>query len=187
MNSHRITLTFVLTIVAILLLAGCVGQDMEGKTMGNVPSTLIITPIPTLRQIESPLVSREGYWIRIDPISDKVVGENFTIISTTNVSAGEEILVQEYSAKHFNGPKMQTWEFYGASGTVKVIQGSNGINTILFVVNSSTLYKSSPLEPDEYIVSEDAIRQGASTGTLFNVNPRPVHHPGIWDLWPDGE
>ena len=187
MTSLRI-MVVILILTAALLLAGCVGREGDGKTMGNVPSTLIITPIPPLKQIESPIVMQEGYyWIKIDPIGDKVVGENFTITSTTNISAGEEILVQVYSGKHFNGPKMQTWEFYGASGTVKVVQGSNGINTILFDVNSSTLYKSSPLEPDEYIVSEDAIRQDASTGILFNVNPRPVHHPGIWDLWPDGE
>jgi hypothetical protein len=178
---------FILT-AGLALAAGCVGQVGEGKNIGNVPSTVFITSIPIPVQIESPIVRQKGYyWIKIDPIGDKVVGENFTITSTTNISAGEEILVQVYSGTHFNGPKMQTWEFYGASGTVSVIQGSNGINTILFVVNSSTLYKSSPLEPDEYIVSEDAIRQDASTGILFNVNPHPVHHPGIWDLWPDSE
>jgi hypothetical protein len=104
------------------------------------------------------------------------VGDIFTITSTTNLSAGEEILVQVYSATHSNGPKMQTWEFYGASGTVKVIQGSNGINTILFVVNSSTLYNSSPLKPDEYAVTEDAIIQPVTGTALFQVLPTSVSY-----------
>ena len=34
------------------------------------------------------------------------MGEVFTITATTNLSAGAEILVQVYSAKHFNGPKL---------------------------------------------------------------------------------
>jgi hypothetical protein len=188
MTALRSMFVILIITAGLVLAAGCMGQNWDGKTLGNVPSPVFITPIPTLMQIESSVVPQESYyWIKIDPIGDKVVGETFTITSTTNVSTGEEILVQVYPANHFNGPKMQTWEFYGASGTVKVIQGSNGINTILFVVNSSTLYKTSPLEPGEYIVSEDAIRQDASTGILFNVNPRPVHHPGIWDLWPDSE
>jgi hypothetical protein len=69
---------------------------------------------------------------------------------------------------------MQTREFFGATGTVNVIPGINGINTISFVVNSSSLYNSSPLKPDEYIVTEDAIIQPVTGTALFHVLPAAV-------------
>lgn len=159
------TLTLILLLLAVLVGAGCVGQAEKGRSAGNVTLPVPITSsIPTPTQIETYQAPPNGYWIKIDPISDKFVGESFTITSTTNLSVGTEILVLVYSATHFNGPKMQTWEFYGVTGTVKVIQGDRGINTISFVVNSSTLYNSTPLQPDEYAVTEDAIIQPV-TGT----------------------
>ena len=177
MTSLRAMFVLMLIIMVVLLAAGCMGQAGDGKSAGNVTppvSTTSSIPIPT--QIEPPQVSQEGYWIKIDPISDKFVGESFTITSTTNLSVGTEVLVQVYSATHFNGPKMQTWEFYGVTGTIKVIQGNRGINTISFVVNSSTLYNSIPLQPDEYIVTEDAIIQQVTGTALFNVLPAPASY-----------
>jgi hypothetical protein len=174
MASLQTMVVLMLIIVAMLLAAGCVGQAENGKIAGNITLPVPITSsIPTPIQIEPSQVPQEGYWINIDPISDKYTGEVFTITSTTNLSVGTEVLVQVYSGKHFNGPKMQTWEFYGATGSVKVIQGNRGINTISFVVNSSTLYNSTPLQPDEYIVTEDAILEPVTGTVLFNVLPAP--------------
>ena len=134
--------------------------------MGNVPSTVFITSIPTPMQIESPIVPQEGYyWIKIDPIGDKHVGDIFTVTSTTNLSAGEEILVQVYKSTFSPGIQRKS---YGTSGTVRVVQGSSGINTISFVVNTSEF------KPDEYIVTEDAIIQPATGTALFHVLPAPV-------------
>jgi hypothetical protein len=173
MIQFRLIIVVNIIIVALMLAAGCMEKPGDGRNVSYisspVPTTLII---PTPTQI-SPQVPQEGYWINIDPIGDKVVGESFTITSTTNLSVGTEVLVQVYSGKHFNGPKMQTWEFYGATGSVKVIQGNGGINMISFVVNSSTLYNSSPLQPDEYIVTEDAIIEPVTGTALFNVLPAP--------------
>jgi hypothetical protein len=170
MISHR-TMVVILIVIAMLLEAGCVEHIGNGKNMGNVPSTVFVTSLSlTPVQTEPLQVSQDNYWINIDPISDKYVGENFTVTSTTNLSAGEEILYQVYSGTHIHGPKIRTWEFYGATGTVRVIQGINGKNnTISFDVNLTTLYNSSPLEPDEYVITENAIvRDGAGTA-LFHV------------------
>jgi hypothetical protein len=46
----------------LALVAGCVGQMGEGKNIGNVPSTVFVTAIPFPVQIESPIVSQEGYY-----------------------------------------------------------------------------------------------------------------------------
>jgi hypothetical protein len=165
---HRLIVVVIVMLVMVLLAAGCMGQAGNGKSAGNVTSPVPTTsPIPTPTQVDSPQVPQEGYWIKIDLISDKQVGDIFTITSTTNVSVGEEILVQVYSSTFFPGGQRK---FYGTTGSVKVIPGSNGINVISFVVNASLL------KPDEYIVTEDAVEQ-ATTGTaLFSVLPVPVSY-----------
>ena len=163
----HLTLTLTLIIIVVLL-AGCLGQVGDGKSSGNVPSTIFITsliPIPT--QIDPPRVPQEGFWIKIDPVSDKQVGDIFTVTSTTNVSAGEEILVQVYSSTFFPGGQRN---FYGATATVKVSKGTGGINTISFVVDSSTLYNSSLLKPDEYIVTKDAVIQPVTGTALLHLS-----------------
>jgi hypothetical protein len=166
MTSLRTIFALTLFIIAVVLSVGCMGQTGDGKSAGNiishVPTTAAI-PIPT--PIDPYKVSQEGYWIKIDPISDKQVGDIFIVTSTTNVSVGEEILVQVYSPKFFPGGQQ---EFSGTTGNVEVIQGSNGINTISFFVNTSAF------RPNEYVVTEDAIRQNATGFTPFNVLPAPV-------------
>jgi hypothetical protein len=140
MTPIRGTLGLTLMIVVVLLAAGCMGQAETRKSDTNVTSPVSTTPpISTTTEIEPPQISQEGYWIKIDPISDKYTNEIFSISSTTNLSAGEEILVQVYSSTFHTGPKFPINEFYGATGTVRVIQGMNGINITLFVVNTSEL------------------------------------------------
>ena len=102
---HTIFVILIIT-VGLVLVTGCVGQVENGKSAGNVTSPVPTTSlIPTPAQIESLQVLQEGYWIKIDPISDKHMGDIFTITATTNVSAGEEILFQVYSSTFHTGPK----------------------------------------------------------------------------------
>ena len=91
----RVTLTLMIMLIAgLVLAAGCVGQAENGKSAGNITLPVPITSsIPTPIQIEPSKVPQEGYWIKINPVSDKYVGESFTITSTTNLPTGEEILV----------------------------------------------------------------------------------------------
>jgi hypothetical protein len=164
MTSLRIMFVLMLIIMVVLLATGCVGQGGEGKSAGNVISPVPTTAsIPTQTLIEPYQVSQEGYWIKIDPVSDKQIGDIFIVTSTTNVSVGEEILVQVYSSNFYT-----TGKFYGITGTVSVVRGRSGINTISFIVNSSTL------KPDEYIVTEDAVIHQATGTALFNVLPPTV-------------
>jgi PGF-CTERM protein len=102
--------------------------------------------------------------IQINPVGDKHVGDKFTITAATNLAVGDQVLVQIYSSSFKPTDKSQSGEFSGATGTVKVTAGSNGMNAVSFDVDSSTF------KPDEYIVQEQAVIQQQAIGTaLFNV------------------
>jgi PGF-CTERM protein len=105
--------------------------------------------------------------INIVPITQKVVGDKFNIQGTTNLAVDDEILVEVYSSSFGPTPKETSGEFSGSSGTVKVVQGTQGFNTWSFPVDTTTF------KPDEYIVTASAIgletAQDITATTLFNV------------------
>lgn len=170
MTSSRDPVILVLLIIVILVAAGwLVASINSGKP---TPSTLPVTPN---RSIPTTPIPSSGYWIKIDPISDKQVGEIFTVNSTTNLSAGAEIYVEVYTAHWHTHTKSYMGEFSGGVGTIKVIPGRNDTNTISFTVNSSSFN----LVPDEYRIIEQGIYKD-STGDVqsnamgearFNITP----------------
>jgi PGF-CTERM protein len=101
--------------------------------------------------------------IRIDPVTQHSVGDKFTITGTTNLAVDDEIIVEVTSSSFQPTEKTQSGEFSGATGTVKVIKGTEGFNTWSFPVDSSSF------KPDEYIVKASGITVTASASTLFNV------------------
>jgi len=118
----------------------------------------------------------------MDPIGDKMANDKFTITSTTDLPAGEEVLVGVFLS-YPSHQKIQPDESSAASGTVKVHQGSDGINTLSFAIDTSTF------EPGEYVVTENAVlREGSGTG-LFYLIPDPLLHgnatlkPGNFINW----
>jgi len=110
--------------------------------------------------IETPVIT-------INPVGDHNVGDKFTITASTNLAVGDNVLFTVYSSSFQPTDKTQSGEFSGASGTVQVTQGTNGLNALSFDVDASTF------KPDEYLIT--ATEQGVSTsvqatGTaLFNV------------------
>jgi hypothetical protein len=183
MIPFRITSALGLLVVCMLLVAGCtVSKTEDGRVAIEYgidhrivsPPILSTTPIPTTSQIQSAPVQPSIFWIKIDPISDKQVGEIFTINSTTNLSVGDEILVQVYVSHFHLVPKNSVYEFSGATDTMKVIPGRNGTNIISYTLNSTGF------NTEEYQITEDAIYQD-STGNVqsyatgearFNITPR---------------
>jgi hypothetical protein len=163
-----------LVFIAVLVSGCMIGDGERDYAMSH------ITPTATQSSLTSPSaiststpIPPSGYWIRIEPISNKQAGEIFTINATTNLSAGEKILVQIYQANFH--PGLHPDGFHGIAGTVNVMPGRNEINTISFMVNSSELY-SYPLE---YRVTEDAIyndsignvQSNATGGARFKITP----------------
>jgi hypothetical protein len=159
-----------LVIVAVLV-SGCViGDGERDYAMSHFTPTDAQSSVMTRTTIPTPSTPTPPplYWIKIDPISDKQVGEIFTINSTTNLSVGDEILVQVYQADFHTDIRRIGGEFHGIVSTVKVMQGKNEINTISFTVNSSELYPDSR----KYSITEAAINENATGVALFNITPR---------------
>jgi len=102
--------------------------------------------------------------IKIVPITEKMVGDKFEIKGTTNLAVDDELLVEIYSSSFGPTEKTQTGEFSGASGTVKVVKGTEGFNTWSFPVDTSTF------KPDEYIATVSAIGLETSNEVTANTN-----------------
>ena len=109
--------------------------------------------------------------ITVLPVGEKQVGDKFTIVGTTNLAIDDELLVEVTSSSFKPTTKTQSGEFSGATGTVKVQKGTDGLNKWSFPVDAAAF------KPDEYIVQAAGITVTAQTSTLFNVvefKPTPV-------------
>src|SRR5208283_4607912 len=99
-------------------------------------------------------------------IGDHNVGDKFTITGTTNLAVGDNVLFTVRSSSFQPTDKTQGAAFAGASGTVQVTQGTNGLNAVSFDVDASTF------KPDEYLVTASSVGlpgPGATGTALFNV------------------
>jgi trimeric autotransporter adhesin len=99
----------------------------------------------------------------INPIGDHYVGDKFTISGSTNLAAGDELMVEVTSSSFRPTDKSQGSEFSGASGVVRVVQGSGGFNHWSFDVDATAF------KPDEYIVKVSGITQDVAGSTYFNI------------------
>lgn len=104
----------------------------------------------------------EDAWIRIDPVGDKTAGSTFTISGTTNLAAGENLIVEVTSAAFQPGTVGETTGFSSDAGTVTIQQGETA-NTWSFEVDATGF------RPDQYIVTVESIEAGTSTTGSFNV------------------
>jgi hypothetical protein len=104
----------------------------------------------------------------INPIGNHYVGDRFTINGSTNLAAGDQLLVEIYSASFEPTTKEQSAGFSGATGMVSVAPGTDGINHWSFAVDTSTF------RPDEYIVTVSAVLPKVKGMATFDVLPRPV-------------
>jgi len=101
--------------------------------------------------------------IKINPVTEKQVGEKFEIKGTTNLAVDDELLVEVVSSSFGPTQKTQSGEFNGATGTIKVVKGTEGFNTWTFPVDTTTF------KPDEYIVKVSGVTVDVTQTALFNV------------------
>ena len=116
--------------------------------------------------------------ITISSIGDRHVGDKFNITGKTNLAVDDEILMEVYSSSFKPTQKVQSGEFSGATGNIKVKKGEDGMNTFSFDVDASTF------KVDEYIVVAQSIVQGATGTTLFNVVEGASTNPVVTPVAP---
>ena len=130
------------------------------------------TEVPTFRRIfvSDHLVATRnwtqfaqpsGYWIKLDSIGDKHKGEIFAITATTNLTAGEDVIISVYHPPPY--VKSQSGCLDGAEGQTKVTIGRNGVNTTSFDINLSCFRQS------VYYVIESGFNENTTGNTRFNI------------------
>ncbi|MDD4137759.1 MAG: hypothetical protein PHT99_07715 [Methanoregula sp.] len=97
-------------------------------------------------------------FISVDPVSDKNVGDQFTITGTTSLPAGTEILAEVYPASFEDQMGTGSGEFNGATGTITIAGSMGSSNTWAFPVDSSTF------KPREYLVTVSSFKGDPSNG-----------------------
>lgn len=102
--------------------------------------------------------------ITINPIGEQGVGSKFEISGTTNLAYDDNKLLVEVTSSSFKPTdKSQSGEFSGATGTVTVQEGTDGLNKWSFTVDASTF------KPDEYIVRVSGVTTDVVETAIFNV------------------
>jgi len=95
-------------------------------------------------------------FIAIDPISDKLVGDKFTITAVTNITVGKPVDVEIVNVTVMSDPS-------GAIGTVTVQSGTGSLNKTLFDLDSSCF------TPGIYKVTEMSAEYGLINSTTFSI------------------
>ena len=102
----------------------------------------------------------------INPIGDHAVGDRFTISGSTNLAAGNTLMIEITSSSFKPSVKVQSAEFSGSAGTVRVEPGTNGFNRWSFDVDASTF------KPDEYSVTVSGETIEVTASTTFTILER---------------
>jgi len=99
----------------------------------------------------------------INPVGDHGVGEQFTITGSTNLAAGDNLMIEITSSSFKPTQKSQNAEFSGATGIITIEPGSGTLNRWSFPVDASSF------KPDEYIVKVSGTTIDVTGSTLFNI------------------
>jgi hypothetical protein len=143
-----------------IVTASAVDEKATGTALFNVVerSSTNVNRAPRA-QGSSSRTATSGYYITIDPVGDRYVGEKFTVTGRTNLPESAEMLVQVYSSSFKPTQKAQSGEFSGTTGTVRVSDS---------VVAAAVL---SPLAKDTGVVGADTkiIKTGSVTLEVRDV------------------
>jgi hypothetical protein len=105
-------------------------------------------------------------FISVDPLSDKNIGDTVAINGTTNLPAGTELLFEVYPYT-YETTKDQNGMFSGATGMIKVSQGTGGTNTWSADLDLATSY----FKPGDYVVNVSRFTRDTSKGDFSTDSP----------------
>jgi PGF-CTERM protein len=112
--------------------------------------------------------------VTINPIGVQTIGSKFEITGTTNLDYdGNDLLVEVTSSSFAPTAKDQSGAFSGATGTVQITQGVDGINKWAFTVDAATF------KPDEYIVRVSGVTVDIVDTAVFTVTEAQVVQPTV--------
>ena len=105
-------------------------------------------------------------YINLNHISQKMVGDTFTVVGKTNLALDSEVQIDVVSSSFKPESKTSSSEFSGQSGTVKVVKSDISTENQFTFDGSTAKFK-----PDEYIVQASSVTTSAYGSTLFTVVP----------------
>jgi len=114
----------------------------------------------------------------IDWVGTHYVGDIITSQGSTNLAVGDDLSVTIYSESFQPTTKSQSGEFSGASGIVKVVPGTTGLNHWSFTADTSTW------KPDKYLVTVSGVTVTVTGSTSFNLLPALPATMGVIPLSP---
>ncbi len=147
-----------------------VREDVTGTALFNMldpssaPGIPSVPPMPLPTPVSGSSVSGD-FFIRIDPVPNHRIGDRFAITGTTNLPAGEELLVQVYSSSFKPTMKSQSGEFSGASGTITT---SSSIPMPTAVSTMAPVHTSAPTMGQT--VPQTAVPSAAATPGFSTTN-----------------
>ena len=135
---------------------------------------IIVTVMPVMAEVNNThmndgktQVPNGSYWIKIDPIGDKIMGENISVTAATNLPVGAEVLVWVSTSSPPLCTKSKCYDTH-TDGRIIVNSGDNNINKTFFEFDTSIF------KPNEYLLSESAIEQNTSEFILFYIQESSI-------------
>ena len=178
MTPPRSTIILVLLVAAVLLAAGCAGAQpaaihpMNNSTTMASPVPTIITLAPvTLNRTPCPVSDNQSSWIMIDPVERIERGEIIRIKGTTNIPAGNHLVLNVYPGSFH--PHCRCCYDDQLTADVIIRGGESCANTFSFWFDSTNFV------PDEYIITVTYPENNSESNTLIvplfeNTTPLPV-------------
>ena len=109
-----------------IVTASSVNEDVGSSSLFNVLEGTRTENITALNRTEPILSKDKKYYITIDPVGDRYVGEQFTISGSTNLPMDDAaILVQVYSSSFYPSQKNVAGDDTGASVSVQEYSTTN--------------------------------------------------------------
>jgi hypothetical protein len=147
-------------LVLLLVTAGCITSG------SSAPKNL---PPDKLDQITGTLNQNGTAWIVIDPVGDHAIGDTFVVTATTDLPAGEMVLVRTWPVSFARSDKYVINN--GTSQNVTVSEGSAGINTVSLTLSAADFREATYIIAMEKVTAKNA-PVVASAARWYTVTPK---------------
>ncbi|MDO9326950.1 MAG: hypothetical protein Q7T80_18535 [Methanoregula sp.] len=142
-------------LIIVMVTTGCISSGSPA------PQGL---PVDKLEQITGYFNYNGSAWIRIDPVGNHAIGDTFVVTAKTNLSPGEEVIVQTWPVSFSRADKFGIHN--GTSRNVTVTRGTGEENTISVGIDASDFRQAT------YIISLQKSPEIASAATWYMITAK---------------